>query len=90
MDFVDLVKIKAPYHWHPNEDYCIRCERFIDHWVNSKTLVVECACSYEEMPHYVRQKIHHLCLSEVKKEMNRDKIFVWEAFKHLKIELPLR
>lgn len=90
MDVVDLVKIKNPYHWHPNENYCIRCGRLIDYWAGSKRFLVECSCSCSEFTHYVMQQLHKSCLDEIKKEMGRDKIFGWEAFKHLGIELPLK
>jgi hypothetical protein len=80
--------MNVPSHWHPNQDYCLRCGSFINFW--EETFLVPCKCCSSDGVHLVYQQIHYVCLSEIKKEVEAEKFLVEDLFKVLKVELPLK
>ena len=89
MAIVDLSKIDGPYHWHPNQGYCVKCGHPVQSWQGAERFVLWCKCSQADFIHLVSQQIHIGCLNHIKKILMKDKMYIWELIEYLGIEIPL-
>jgi hypothetical protein len=81
--------MNTPYHWHPNQDYCLKCQQFVRVSENTKQFYIKCQCSIAKEVHGVMQQIHVKCLNEIKAELGKEKIFGWEMLDFLGIKEPI-